>query len=156
MKRPRLKGRFSPVELASAVAEATGVKADEEGNLDVVRSVWHCRDLEALGDPDYEKETDTVEPESIDEVNLIGSQIYEDDSNGDAMHAITIDLDVPARLVPSSTEGHSHLYIDVPISWDEYDRILRALADAGIVEQGYAKAAITRKQTYLRPPWVKK
>lgn len=151
-----MKGRFSPLELATAIAESMGVVADEEGNLDAVRAVWHCRDLEALGDPDYEKETDTVPPENIGEVNLIGSQIYQDDSRGDAMHAVTIDLDVPARLVPSSTPGHSHLYIDVPISWDEYEYILRALADAGILEEGYVKAAIRRKQTYLRPPWVKK
>jgi hypothetical protein len=56
----------------------------------------------------------------------------------DSLHTIMLDLDVPATLVPSSTPGHSHLYIDVPL------------------EDGYVSASIERGHTALRLPGVKK
>ena len=65
-------------------------------------------------------------------------------------------LDGPAVLVPSSTPGHSHLYIDVPMTWEQYEAILTALADAGVMEQGYYRASKLRKGTHLRLPWVRK
>lgn len=71
-------------------------------------------------------------------------------------HAVLLDLDVPAYLVPSSTPGHSHLYIDVSISEPAYFRLLDALAQCGIIEEGYAKASKAKGATYLRLPWIKK
>lgn len=69
------------------------------------------------------------------------------------MHAPALDLDVPHTLIPSSTPGHSHLYIDVPMSWWRYKRLLKALAKAGIIEKGFVKASIARGHTDLRVPW---
>lgn len=74
----------------------------------------------------------------------------------DARHAVALDLDVPARLVPSSTPGHSHLYIDVPMDWADYVTLLRLLAKVGIIEQKYAEASIRQGATYLRPEGVEK
>lgn len=71
-------------------------------------------------------------------------------------HTVALDLDVPARLVPSSTSGHSHLYIDAPMTWDLYRRLLEVLADAGVIEDGFARASIDREYTSLRLPWVRK
>lgn len=71
-------------------------------------------------------------------------------------HTVMIDLDIPAHLVPSSTEGHSHLYIDFPMKWEQYTKLLDALAEAGIVEPGYVGASKERGFTSLRLPWVKK
>lgn len=73
-------------------------------------------------------------------------------------HHLLIDLDVPAHLIPSTTEGHSHLYIECGegIEWSKIEMILWALASAGIVEQGYFQASSSRGFTALRTPWTKK
>lgn len=71
-------------------------------------------------------------------------------------HAVLIDLDVPAWLVPSSTEGNSHLYIDVSTTRSKYFRLLDALAECGVIERGYAEASKRKGASYLRLPWVKK
>lgn len=86
----------------------------------------------------------------LDEADAISSEL------ADGRHAPAIDLDVPARLIPSTTEGHAHLYIDVPMSWRQYKRLLRALVAAGVVEPGYYKASRRRGATFLRLPWVRK
>lgn len=72
------------------------------------------------------------------------------------MHTPIIDIDVPARLIESSTSGHSHLYIDTPMPWRKYRRLLRALYKAGIIEKNYYKVSVKRKGTHLRPPWSDK
>jgi hypothetical protein len=92
----------------------------------------------------YERLTD-VPPE---EATILSSRI-----TGSRDHTFMIDVDVRASLVPSSTPGHSHLYIDVPVSWRKYKRVLRALVQAGVVEAGYYNASKKRGFTALRPPW---
>ena len=74
----------------------------------------------------------------------------------DGYHYPCIDIDIPVRLVPSSTPGHSHLYVDKPITWDTYKNLLVALAEAGIVEGGYLDASVAQGGTTVRMPHVKK
>lgn len=71
-------------------------------------------------------------------------------------HMLAIDLDVPAYLVPSSTPGHSHLYVDVRIPHHRYMALLSMLADCGVIERGYAEVSIARGHSDLRLPWVRK
>lgn len=78
------------------------------------------------------------------EANLISSLTV------DGLHAPAIDLDFPCRLVPSSTSGHYHLYLDRTMSWRQYKRLLRAMLKAGLIEPGFYKIAKIRKQTFLR------
>lgn len=77
---------------------------------------------------------------------------------GGQRHLIALDLDVPAYLVPSSTRGHSHLYIDVPtgIEHEAYMALISLLAHLGVIEPGYANVSRQRGHTALRLPWVKK
>lgn len=75
---------------------------------------------------------------------------------GAPLHRPAIDIDVPARLIPSSTPGHHHLYLDVDCTWEQYEALLKALNACGIVETGYVLAALERKATFVRLPWVKK
>ena len=42
------------------------------------------------------------------------------------------------------------------MTWEQYVAILEALANAGVVEQGYYRASLLRKGTHLRLPWVRK
>lgn len=74
----------------------------------------------------------------------------------DGQHMPVIDFDVPARLVPSSTEGHFHLYIDVPMSFERYLVMLDAMVAAGVVEEAYVAHVRERGQSLCRPEWVKK
>lgn len=72
------------------------------------------------------------------------------------MHAPVLDLDFPAYLVPSSTPGHSHLYLERPMSEDQYFALLTALGEAGILEKGYVNACIARGFSVVRTPWTTK
>lgn len=65
---------------------------------------------------------------------------------------LTLTLDVPAHLLPSRTEGHQHLYLNAPMTWRTYKRLLTALAKTGVIEKNWAKASIKGRQTLLRPP----
>ena len=90
-------------------------------------------------------------PESADDAEVVSSLDLET-----YLHRPVLDIDIPAALIPSSTPGHSHLYIDKPMTKDQYENLLWALADAGIIEQGYANASTARGYTSARLPWVKK
>lgn len=89
---------------------------------------------------------------SIADAN-VSTSIRED---AEDCHALLLDLDVPAWLLPSSTEGHSHLYVDVKIPTPAYFALLDALADAGVIQRGFADSSKHRGGTALRLPWVKK
>lgn len=76
----------------------------------------------------------------------------------DGNHALLLDIDHPAWLVPSTTPEHYHLYVNVPggIEPEKYSALLTALADAGVIEWGYASASIARGWTSVRLPWIQK
>ena len=80
----------------------------------------------------------------------------EETTPAEYLHRPVLDIDIPARLIPSSTPGHHHLYLDVDMPWDKYEALLKALADAGVIEQGYLLAALDRGATFVRLPWVGK
>ena len=65
-------------------------------------------------------------------------------------------LGIRSWLIPSSTEGHSHLYVDCDLLWDDVLRILRQFERAGVVELGYLLASEKRGFTALRLPWIQK
>ena len=73
-----------------------------------------------------------------------------------ARHKVLLDLDVPHKLVPSSTPGHSHLYIDVDLPKTEYRELLVALRNAGIIQQGILDQFDEHGATFLRLPGNKK
>jgi hypothetical protein len=84
------------------------------------------------------------------EAELVSSEI------GNGMHAPVLDIDFHAALVPSSTRDHFHLYLDIPLTWRQYKRLLRALARAGIIEDQYARMSIKRRHSSVRVPWLHK
>jgi hypothetical protein len=90
--------------------------------------------------------------EDVNEADIIASSI----KGSPWKHTIMLDLDVPATLVPSTTEGHSHLYIDVELDYEAYAHLLRALRDAGVIQPGFARQLKARGFTALRLPWKRK
>lgn len=109
---------------------------------------------------DFATDSDQVE---TGEVSRIGAQkpLQESNSVGSlhvasGMHKPVLDIDMPALLVPSSTPGHSHLYIDAPMDWPDYAMLLKALAGVGIIQSGYLGASLAREGTWVRTPWTRK
>lgn len=94
--------------------------------------------------------------------NLVSSVPKEQPFSGkfsyleDTYHRVVIDLDVEAYLVPSSTPGHSHLYINHPIEESQYFNLLDQLVTVGLVQEGYARASRARGFSAVRLPWVNK
>ena len=103
-----------------------------------------------------------------DDANCVASMCRGDN----AYHLPVFDVDVPRetaedriaarfteallRWVPSTTEGHHHVYMDYPILWEDYKIRLQLLIEADIVEHGYLYAATKRGMTICRLPHVKK
>lgn len=69
---------------------------------------------------------------------------------------LTIDLSVPYHLVPSSTPGHSHLYLNVDVPWDEYKKLLLVLAHLCVVQRGWVDTAVKHGRSVARLPWIAK
>jgi hypothetical protein len=90
---------------------------------------------------------------NIEDANLITSTIA---TEYPPTHKVVIDLDHAAQLIPSSTPGHFHLYIDHDIEWSLYAELLEVLAKVGLLEKGYVSASLERKFTAVRLPWVRK
>lgn len=63
---------------------------------------------------------------------------------------------VPGRLVPSSTEGHFHFYLETVMGWTDYLRLMRAMVAAGLLEKKWVDMSERRSMAMLRKPGVKK
>lgn len=104
---------------------------------------------EAVGD--ISKWPSPCEPEpNHKKANLVGSLC------DDGYHMPALDIDLPCKLVPSTTKGHFHLYIDHPMSFVAYKKLVQAFIDAGIVEPNIMKYMEMNGMTTLRPKHIKK
>jgi hypothetical protein len=123
------------------------------GSVDTIeRQRYHVNFLDASSaDGEHELAVDRWEVEYDHLANAISSEIV-----GSSLHAPVLDIDFEARLVPSSTPGHYHLYLDRAVAWPAYEKVLRALAEAGLQEEGYVSASIDRRATFVRKPGVVK
>jgi len=91
-----------------------------------------------------------VHEDDLDKAQLITSE------NVYGLHRPLIDIDFGAELIPSSTPGHYHLYLEKDMIWEQYEKLLIVLEEVGIIGKGVLTAAQYRKFTSLRLPWVKK
>ena len=76
--------------------------------------------------------------------NLISSKTT------DGRHMPIIDLDFPHSYVPSSQEGHGHLYLDVPISRWRYVVLMTGLFVGKQIELGYYVWSLRRGGNFVR------
>jgi hypothetical protein len=122
------------------------------------RTWWNIND-EPLAAPKHwwdrwswrKKDAERREPGSyLSESELVSSMCK------DGWHMPALDIDFPAALIPSSTYGHFHLYLNKRMPWWKYKRLLRALAQAGIIEWGYYRLSRDRKQSFLWRPGLPK
>lgn len=97
--------------------------------------------------------SNTVDDADPDDANLVTSRYK---GEGIETHALLIDLDIEHVYVPSSTEGHGHLYVKTTMGRGQWQSLMAALCKAGVISDGYYSASINRGFSSLRPPWVKK
>jgi hypothetical protein len=113
-----------------------------------------------LRQPDYddvhERPDDNRQVVGFDAANVLSSALVDDEGKPTGFHTIAIDIDRPVRVRETDTPGHYHLFIDVPMPWEDYKAVLEALVNAGVVEEGYYRASVEREATMLRLPWVHK
>ena len=119
------------------------------------RKTWHVDHLDIVDEPmllsmlKYRQYEDRQPTE--DDANVVSSHLHFMPE-----HAPIIDLDFPHRYVPSTTPGHAHLYLDVPISrWRLY-ALLWGLYVGGVIEKGYFLWSLRRGGTFVRRPGVAK
>lgn len=93
---------------------------------------------------------DYIDPKN-DRVPHPGGEIYGSDV-GDGRHLAMFDIDIDALLIPSRTPGHHHLYFDKTLTFKQYAKVMRAMADAGLIDKQWYKMAKLRKETFLRVP----
>lgn len=86
----------------------------------------------------------------------VDGQLVSSYLDGSSLHAPVLDIDVPIRLIPSSTDGHSHLYIDVPMHRITMFVMLGGLMVAGVVEPGFFWWSLRRGGCFVRRPGVVK
>lgn len=92
--------------------------------------------------------------EPIHKANLITSKFVT--AFGTEYHAPVLDIDFEAELIPSSTEGHYHLFLDRAMSKELYFELLDVLARVGILQYGFVEGAKKRGASSVRLPWIKK
>lgn len=124
------------------------------------RTYWYAPDLRIKDEPlakslweyrlDKDRRLTSLIPSrqggSYGFANLISSR------TPDGTHLPIIDLDFPHHYEPSSTEGHSHLYIDVPMSKFKWFVLMCALRYVGVVELGYFVWSLRRGGNFMRLP----
>ena len=85
-----------------------------------------------------------------------GTVVTSEYLNGILMHKPVLDIDMPVAVLPSSTPGHYHLFIDKELTWDSYVQLLSVMSAIGILEDGFVSASLARGHTAVRLPWIKK
>lgn len=117
----------------------------------ITRTFWTSDTLEDYAAARTDFRTEQRIAVSEEAANLVSSL------NENGLHSPLLDIDYAARLVPSSSANHFHLYLDgVEMPWWKYKLLLRVLAFVGIVQPGYVKHSINRKMTMVRKPGVRK
>ena len=109
------------------------------------RQLWRAEDMDSGTPKDFAYGNNAEPCEDAMKANLISSAA----SDGSDNHFPTLDIDFPCRLVESSP-GRHHLFIDVPCTWEQYQRLLDALADCGICEGGWVEASKREGSSLVR------
>lgn len=141
----------------SKKSKAERFKNTKAGMPLLSRTFWYQPDMDSIKTPGVRAAYGRQKPkrklvEEATEANLVGSQLVEPEGaafDDEERHGFCVDIDLPCALIESSP-GHYHLYIERDLPWSQYERVLRALADAGIIEQGYYQAANNHRGTFLR------
>lgn len=114
------------------------------------RRVWRVDHLDVVDEPmilsllKYRQYEDRHPESDIFDGNVISSHTAE------GKHLPVIDLDYDHEYVPSTTPGHGHLYLNVPISRWRLFFLLWGLYVGGAIEKGNFWWSLRRGGTFVR------
>ena len=121
------------------------------------RTHWFSKDLSIKDEPlaksliEYrQKKNRARATEKGQSSNLVSS------ITDDGKQMPIIDMDFPHKMMRSSTDGHSHLYIDVSMSKTKWFFLMWGLWQAGVIELGYFIWSIRRGGNFVRTPYTRK
>lgn len=166
LRRRFSEAQFTQMEAEAKVDELTvALEAERIAKVDWWSPETSGRELGFI-DPKIMDEADSESdgaPADFDrdDANVVTSVIAWENHGPDgeripAAHWPVLDIDFEARLVPSSTPGHYHLYLEKHVDHDQYMRLLEELERTGIVGPGYDHFSRQRGYTTARLPHVKK
>lgn len=80
------------------------------------------------------------------------------DANGGYLHQPLFDIDIPIEKVRvlESASGNSHLYINKPMTWEDYIKLMRVMVEVGLLQHGWVEKSIKQGCGRLRLPGVPK
>jgi hypothetical protein len=139
---PRLKFKFLPdipMPSAMAIKDTIGARVMNRTEAPVPKDSAETKHP----DPEYF-------PADHDTATLVTSLL----PNG--RHMPVIDIDMTSMLLPSSTPGHYHLYINQEMTWKQFLKMLKAMTDAGVVQEGFYQHTKRRGRAFVRYPGVTK
>jgi hypothetical protein len=90
--------------------------------------------------------TDTKRVSDDETPNLVSSRSKEDPD----VHYPVIDCDYPIAVVESRTPGHYHLFIEKALNKDQYEILLLALLECGLIGRGNFEQFNQSGATYAR------
>ena len=77
---------------------------------------------------DFESDSEDIPNDSVAKIILDRTPLVESNSVGSLYsfekHKPVLDLDMDVLVVPSTTPGHHHLYIDQAMSWKDYSLLM--------------------------------
>ncbi len=120
------------------------------------RTWWVADDLLIKDEPlakslwEYRRDQDRHRLSFGENPNLISS------ITDDGKQMPILDMDFPHRIIPSSTPGHTHLYIDIPMSNWKWFWLMVGLWQAGVIELGFFVWSLRRKGNFVRTPYSRK
>jgi hypothetical protein len=129
------------------------------------RTYWRAKDFVIKDEPlvksliEYRLRDDRVpvpNPQFTDliefteEPNLISS------ITDDGKQMPILDLDFPHQAVPSSTPGHTHLYLNTVMSKWQWFWLMWGLWQAGVIELGFFVWSVRRGGNFVRLPGLEK
>lgn len=111
----------------------------------------------------FDDDSEQIETDNVAKILHDNVHLTEANSVGSALnwsfgekHKPVLDLDMDVMVVPSSTRGHHHLYIDHEMPWENYSLLLWVLQHVGILQPNYVRACLARRESFLRTPWTRK
>jgi len=110
---------------------------------------------------DFSDDSEQIETDNVAKIITDNPPLIDANSVGSLhrpsyQHKPVLDLDMDVLVVPSSTRGHHHLYIDKLMPWRDYSLLMNVLAHVGILQPGYVSASHHRVESFLRTPWIRK
>jgi len=110
------------------------------------RRLYKAERLDIDSEDRYDNHLKEVDNEL--EADLVGSKTFGKGSKN--YHLPVIDFDFPCYIVESVDPDHGHLYIDHPLPWEDYKKLLETLLEIGLVQHGWYQNAIDDEQTFVR------